>query len=1242
MEIYFATWPIVQRQISTRLNNGRMTKTKMQKHFVFSLVVFTALIFYLAGGTANAESFGIKFLGNTTDGVTGAAGMVPISGWTNIANANNAFTSGIIHSSDGTASATLSLSGSGRANAWNSGTTADGGNGSLMRGYCDAMVNGPVTATISGLTGSSYAIYLYTQADAQRPSGTGDWIPNYTINGISVFTPTIAPVFNRFIQGGMSPANTNLYPTGLANGNYIRWNNGIPVNGVITISANSDNRSYRSPLNGIELVLNSNPPPSQTRPIRIMPLGDSITWGYPNAPTTGGYRLPLYQLLTNESFSMDFVGTQVSTAPGLLYPNHEGHSGFRIDQIDDPYFLGWVNTVASPDIILLLIGTNDLGQNYDPTNAIVRLDGLISHITTDRPNAKVIVANLLARSDTNANNMINTLFNPFVPGVVAQHVANGEPVYFWDLHSQLTVADTDGLHPLPSGYIKIANQWFNAINAIYAPFNGFNLAFNKTATASSVNGSNGASNAVDGNATSYWSSATSDPQWLSVDLGTMQNIYRVNWIWTAAYGKSYQVQISTDNTNWASVYNTTAGLGGTNSISFAPVNTRYVRIYGTAQATGLGYGLSELQVYATPPVNLALNKTAIASSTSDAVNFPATKVVDGNATTHWSSTAHDVEWVTVDLGSAQRVGRVRLSWDAAYGQGYEIQFSADNLNWTRVYNTSSGTGGTDDVSFAAVNTRYVRMYGLQRGTTNGYSLNEFSIYGPLDAGVTSQFPPLIGIDANWVPSAVYLGQNASASVTVGGTLPLFYQWKAGLNGNFTNLVDGVNISGSTNATLMIANAQFTNALNYVVIVTNLYGSATSSVAALAVTSPLGTYASAVVSKGPVAFWELNETGDPAASTVTAFDYVGGYNGIYGAAAKNGNALYNIPGPQPPTYPGFPANNLALQTMRTAGSGVTVPALNLQNTNVTIVAWIYPTNTEAGSSAIFLNRTAGTIAGFAYVGTAVNGAYPLGYVWNNNEGATWSWAGSNVFPPVNQWSMVALTITANNCTIYCWSPTGSQQGSFIHAHNNMTFAGISQIGNDHDFASKNFLGNIDSVAVFNYNLSSNVLQNLYYAGANHAPTFLGNPFTVASVTAGQPYAGTLAGSASDSDGDPMSYAKVSGPNWLTVSGNGNLGGTALSGNVGTNIFVVSVADPSGSINTANMKLTVLAAPPIVASAGWQGSSLMLNWGGGIGPYQVQITTNLVNANWQNVGATISSTSLLVETTNATAFYRVLGQ
>ena len=124
-----------------------------------------------------------------------------------------------------------------------------------------------------------------------------------------------------------------------------------------------------------------------------------------------------------------------------------------------------------------------------------------------------------------------------------------------------------------------------------------NIAQGKTATASSTeNASFPASNAVDGNTGTRWSSAFSDPQWLEVDLGSSQSICQVTLQWETAYGKAFQIQTSTDNSTWTTIYSTTTGTGGTQNLAVTGTG-RYIRMYGTARATQYGYSLWEFQVF---------------------------------------------------------------------------------------------------------------------------------------------------------------------------------------------------------------------------------------------------------------------------------------------------------------------------------------------------------------------------------------------------------------------------------------------------------------------------------------------------------------------------------------------------------------------------------------------------------------------------------------------------------------------
>jgi hypothetical protein len=123
------------------------------------------------------------------------------------------------------------------------------------------------------------------------------------------------------------------------------------------------------------------------------------------------------------------------------------------------------------------------------------------------------------------------------------------------------------------------------------------LSQGHTATASSAeNASFPAASAVDGNTGTRWSSQFSDPQWLEVDLGATHTVNQVVLNWEAAYATGYQIQTSTDGTNWTTVYSTTTGTGGVQTVPVSG-SGRYVRMYGTARSTQWGYSLWEFQVY---------------------------------------------------------------------------------------------------------------------------------------------------------------------------------------------------------------------------------------------------------------------------------------------------------------------------------------------------------------------------------------------------------------------------------------------------------------------------------------------------------------------------------------------------------------------------------------------------------------------------------------------------------------------
>ena len=67
-------------------------------------------------------------------------------------------------------------------------------------------------------------------------------------------------------------------------------------------------------------------------------------------------------------------------------------------------------------------------------------------------------------------------------------------------------------------------------------------------------------------------------------------------LWETAYASAFQIQVSTDNANWTTVYSTTTATGGSQSFTFS-ATARYIRVYATKRATQWGDSIFEFDVY---------------------------------------------------------------------------------------------------------------------------------------------------------------------------------------------------------------------------------------------------------------------------------------------------------------------------------------------------------------------------------------------------------------------------------------------------------------------------------------------------------------------------------------------------------------------------------------------------------------------------------------------------------------------
>jgi len=378
----------------------------------------------------------------------------------------------------------------------------------------------------------------------------------------------------------------------------------------------------------------------------------------------------------------------------------------------------------------------------------------------------------------------------------------------------------------------LASAWVFGLLAIPLAAQGQTLlSQGRPVVASSTQAPFVAADAVDGNTGTRWSSNFTNNEWIYVDLGATTTISRVLLNWEAAYGSGYQIQVSADATNWTTIFTTTTGNGATDDLAVSG-SGRYVRVLGTARATQWGYSLWEFQVFGsvgTPVSLLSQSRPAVASSVE--APFVAANAVDGSTTTRWSSAFTNNEWIYVDLGATATISRVVLTWEAAYGSGYQIQVSANAANWTTIFTTTNGNGATDDLTVSGSG-RYVRMLGTARATQFGYSLFEFQVYGTGGGGDNCAALP-------GAPTGLNASGVSSTSATINWTAP-----NPGANCTITNYLvfrNGVQVASSGGTSALINGLTANTTYSFTVAAVNGFGTGPQS-GGLSVTTPVGTAA----------------------------------------------------------------------------------------------------------------------------------------------------------------------------------------------------------------------------------------------------------------------------------------------------------------------------------------------------------------------------------------------------------------
>ena len=233
-----------------------------------------------------------------------------------------------------------------------------------------------------------------------------------------------------------------------------------------------------------------------------MPLGDSITEGVTCAspdcsgepdPNTGnriGYRMRLKELLHDNGYSIDFVGTRNVADSDLDEDpaNGDPNGGYGYNKFEDfeseghggeqsIYFRNntssastWLNP-SDPDIVLLHIGTNDFALDNNPPPIVDHVVDTVNNIFSWKSNAHVFVARIIAQHPDNFRNITPAHVDAFNDAVVA--AVNG--IDNVTIASQFSDFDytTPGLanpdfgdtnkHPSQSAYNRMASNWYNKL-----------------------------------------------------------------------------------------------------------------------------------------------------------------------------------------------------------------------------------------------------------------------------------------------------------------------------------------------------------------------------------------------------------------------------------------------------------------------------------------------------------------------------------------------------------------------------------------------------------------------------------------------------------------------------------------------------------------------------------------------------------------------------------------------------------
>ncbi|MBB3114499.1 O-glycosyl hydrolase [Paenibacillus phyllosphaerae] len=291
-------------------------------------------------------------------------------------------------------------------------------------------------------------------------------------------------------------------------------------------------------------------------------------------------------------------------------------------------------------------------------------------------------------------------------------------------------------------YIRItltgsASHWWSIADlSLYNSQSGLLPRNGWTATASSTNGSDTASQALDGSSSTRWANGTAQTadQWFQVDMGSAHTFNKISLDAGPNSGdqlRQYSVYASNDGVNWGTPIASGTGIGQDVQIYVPSRTARYLKVTQNGSDSNW-WSIAEFRVYQAAPTLIDRSGWQVSASASGSGTTPD-GALDGNLATRWANGAAQAngQWFQVDMGTINTISGMALnagSFTGDYPQGYAVDASLDGVNWQRV---AEGSVAAQDVmiAFPATFARYLKVTQTGTAASNWWSIAEINAFG---------------------------------------------------------------------------------------------------------------------------------------------------------------------------------------------------------------------------------------------------------------------------------------------------------------------------------------------------------------------------------------------------------------------------------------------------------------------------------------------------------------------------------